>query len=87
MSQARFQLKTGQLIGGALLTGIAGGLLALAVSALAGSALVAAVRRRAEQIDVPPSAMARQNLARAKAATAGIGAWRDGHLATQPQSN
>jgi hypothetical protein len=88
MSQARFQLKTGQVIGGAALAGIAGGLLALGVSALAGSAFVAAVRRRLEQVDVPSSAMARQNWARAKAAAAaGVGAWRDGQLATQPPPN
>jgi hypothetical protein len=86
VSQARFQLKARRVIGGALVVGIAGGLLALAVSALAGSAFVAAVRRRLEESDVPPgamaSAMARENWARAKAATAaGMVVWRDGQPA------
>jgi hypothetical protein len=74
MTEARFQLRLRQVIGGVLLTGIVGGSLTLAASALAGSAFVA-VRRRLEQMDAPPSAVARQHLARAKAATvAGLAA-------------
>lgn len=84
-SQARLQLRT-RVIGTAVLMGI-GGMLGLAAAAMAGSAFVAGLRRRLDQMEVPPSALARQNLARAKAATAaGVDAWRDGHPTAQPQA-
>src|SRR6266540_2150714 len=58
-ARSRFQPNTRLLIGGAVLIG-AGGLLGLAGAALAGSALIAAVRRRVKQMDVPPGELARR---------------------------
>ena len=81
----RFQMNTRALIGGAVLMGV-GGVLGLAGAALAGSALLAAARRRVQQMEAPPSEIARQNWARAKAATAaGVTAWRNGQPAGEPQ--
>jgi len=66
------------LITGAALTVVAG------VVGLAGATLTAlgaakAVRRRIEQMNVPPSELARQQYRRAKTAVrAGTGAWRNG---------
>jgi hypothetical protein len=75
-------LKTGPLLAGAVLIGI-GSLLGLAGLAIAGAALGAAARRYVNNMEVPPSELARQNLAKARAAaSAGASAWRDG--AAQP---
>jgi len=79
MAENRIQLNTRQIVGGSILIGI-GGVLALAGAAMAGTALVAAYRDQVQQMDVPPSEIARQNWSRVKAATsAGVGAWRNGH--------
>ncbi len=85
-SRRRSQLSKGPLIGGAVLMGV-GGLLGLAGAVLAGAALAAAARQRIRQMERPPSEVAKQNWARAKAATAaGMGAWRNEQPANQPQS-
>jgi hypothetical protein len=75
-------LNTGPLLAGAVLIGI-GSLLGLAGLAIAGAALGAAARRYVNQMEVPPSELAKQNLAKARAAaSAGASAWRNG--AAQP---
>ena len=71
-------LNTGPLLAGAVLIGI-GSLLGLAGLAIAGAALGAAARRYVNTMEVPPSELARQNLAKARAAaSAGASAWRNG---------
>ena len=73
-----FALQTGPLLAGAVLIGI-GSLLGLAGLAIAGAALGAAARRYVNGMEVPPSELARQNLAKARAAaSAGVSAWRNG---------
>jgi hypothetical protein len=82
----RFQINTRSLLAGAVLMGV-GGVLGLAGAALAGSVLFGAARRRVQQMEVPPSELARQNWARAKAATAaGVSTWRNGQPAGDPQN-
>lgn len=73
-----FALQPGPLLAGAVLIGV-GSLLGLAGLAIAGAALTAAARRYVNSMEVPPSQLARQQLAKARAAaTAGASAWRDG---------
>ena len=75
-------LKTGPLLAGAVLIGI-GSLLGLAGLAIAGATLTAAARRYVNNMEVPPGELAKQQLAKARAAaSAGASAWRNG--ATQP---
>src|SRR5215831_9017079 len=77
-----FVLNTGPLLAGAVLIGI-GSLLGLAGLAIAGATLTAAARRYVNNMEVPPGQLAKQNLAKARAAaSAGASAWRDG--AAQP---
>jgi hypothetical protein len=71
------QLRSGPLITGAALVG-AGTLLALAGLMVGGSHVLRAIRRQVADMDVPPSELARQKLAQAKAAAAaGAGAWQN----------
>jgi hypothetical protein len=73
-----FAVNTGTLLAGAALIGI-GSLLGLAGLAIAGAALGAAARRYVSSMEVPPSELAKQNLAKARtAASAGVSAWRNG---------
>jgi hypothetical protein len=73
-----FALQTGPLLAGAVLIGI-GSLLGLAGLAIAGATLTAAARRYVNNMEVPPSELARQQLAKARAAaSAGASAWRNG---------
>ena len=73
-----FALNTGPLLVGAVMIGI-GSLLGLAGLAIAGAALTAATRRYVNSMEVPPGQLARQQLAKARAAaSAGASAWRDG---------
>jgi hypothetical protein len=75
-------LNTGPLLAGAVLIGI-GSLLGLAGLAIAGAALGAAARRYVNSMEVPPGELAKQNLAKARAAaSAGASARRNG--AAQP---
>ena len=77
-----FRINTRQIMGGAILMGV-GGALALAGAAMAGMAFVAAYRDRVQQMEVPPSVLARQHWDRARAAAVagvghGVGQWRNG---------
>jgi hypothetical protein len=66
------------LVAGGVLAGI-GGLLGCVGALLVSSALVSASRRWVQQLDTPPSAMAKVKWQQARAATtAGARAWRDG---------
>ena len=66
------------LVAGGVLAGI-GGLLGCAGALLVSSALVSASRRWVQQLDPPPSTMAKVKWQQARAATtAGTRAWRDG---------
>jgi hypothetical protein len=77
-----FALQTGPLLAEAVLIGI-GSLLGLAGLAIAGATLTAAARRYVNSMETPPSELARQQLAKARAAaSAGASAWRNG--AAQP---
>ena len=75
--QSKIEFNTRQIAAGAILMGI-GGTLALAGAAVAGTAIVMAFRQRVQQMEVPPSELARHHWSRVKHATAaGVGAWRD----------
>ncbi len=77
VTQPKLQINSRQVMTGAILIG-AGTVLALAGAAAAGTALVAAYRDRINQMEVPPSVLARHHWNRAKAAaTAGVGEWRN----------
>jgi hypothetical protein len=66
------------LVAGGVLAGI-GGLLGCAGALLVSSALVSASRRWVQQLDPPPSTVAKVKWQQARAATtAGARAWRDG---------
>jgi hypothetical protein len=82
VSSEGFSVPTGPLLAGGVLIGI-GSLLGLAGLAIAGATLTAAARRYVNSMEVPPSQLARQQVAKARAAaSAGASAWRDG--AAQP---
>ncbi len=75
---ATFQVHGGMLITGAVLAGV-GSLLGLAGLAISAAALADATRRWVNAKETPPSELARQQWAKAKAATAaGATAWRNG---------
>ena len=77
------QLNKRQIIAGSILAG-AGAALALAGMAMAGTALVGAARQRVQQMDVPPSELARQHWSAVKHATsAGVDVWLKEQPATQ----
>jgi hypothetical protein len=80
-SQPSLQLRSTPLIAGAALIGV-GGTFVLTGFALTAAAFVQAARRWMEQSEVPPSALAKQKWAQAKAATsASAKAWRDASTA------
>jgi hypothetical protein len=77
------QVRTGPLITGGVLAG-AGAMLVLAGLAVGGSHLFAATRRWIQEMEVPPSELARIKWAQAKsAAAAGTAAWQNGASACQ----
>lgn len=77
-----FQVHGGMLMTGAVLAAI-GSLLGLAGLAISGAALADATRRWVNARETPPSELARQQLAKARAATlAGAHAWRNGTVQT-----
>ena len=83
--QSKIQLNKQQILIGSVLMGV-GGALALAGMAMAGTALVTALRQRVQQMDVPPSELARQHWSAVKHATsAGVDVWQKEHPATQGQ--
>jgi len=76
------QVKPAPMLTGAGLVGV-GGLIALAGLAVGGFHLLGAIRRWVEEMEVPPSQLAKIKLAQAKAAAvagaaAGAGAWQNG---------
>jgi hypothetical protein len=72
------QVNRGRLVGGGVLVGI-GSLLGVTGMILVGSALVSATRQWVNQLEQPPSEMARRKWQQAKAAAAaGAEAWRNG---------
>ena len=77
-SDSRHLTASTLLITGAALTVVAG-VIGLAGATLTAAGAAKAVRRRIEQMNVPPSELARQQWRRARTAvSAGAGAWRDG---------
>lgn len=81
-SRAGFQPNSRLLIAGSVLMG-AGALIGLTGFAISGSALLSAARRWINDMEQPPSSLARQKWAQAKAATAaGASAWHDSHPAS-----
>ena len=73
----RFELNSNLLLSGGVLIAI-GALLGFIGWALGSTALITASRRWVKQLEVPPSVMAREKLAKAKVATsAGVHAWRE----------
>jgi hypothetical protein len=73
--QPKIQVNMGQIRAGGILMGV-GGALALAGAVVAGTALMAAFRQRVQQMDVPPSDLARQHWSAVKHATsAGVDVW------------
>jgi hypothetical protein len=87
IAQAPPRLNSKLLLCGVLLMGI-GGVIGLTGLAIGSSAVLAAGRRWVQQMEVPPSELAKIKWAQAKAATAaGVGAWRDGQQGQQARSS
>jgi membrane-bound ClpP family serine protease len=81
-SDSRHLTASTLLIAGAALTVVAGAI-GLVGASLTAIGATKAVRRRIEQMNVPPTELARQQLRRATSAVkAGAGAWRDTPAAT-----
>lgn len=81
MTNSRLNTKA-LIVGGALIG--TGSVIALTGATLTGSALVAAVRRRVSEMEVPPRELAKQKWVQAKsAAAAGVGAWQRNGAAKQ----
>jgi hypothetical protein len=77
-AQEGIQLNRSLLVGGGVLVGV-GGLLGFTGFVLAGSALLSATRQWVDQLERPPSEIARRKWQQAKAAAAaGAEAWRNG---------
>jgi hypothetical protein len=73
--QSKIQVNMAQIRAGAILVGL-GGTLALAGAVVAGQALMAAFRQRVQQMDVPPTELARQHWSAVKhGTTAGVNVW------------
>ena len=77
-SNGRVQLSRRRIAGGGVLIGI-GGFLGFTGMLLVGSAIVSAARQRVNQLEQPPSVIAKRTWQQARAATtAGAKAWRNG---------
>jgi hypothetical protein len=75
--ETKLVFNAGRIRAGAIMVGI-GGTLAFAGAALAGTAVWAAFRQRVQQMDVPPTELARQHWSAVRHATAtGVGVWRN----------
>ena len=73
--QSKIQVNMGRIRAGGILMGV-GGALVLAGATVAGTALMSAFRQRVQQMDVPPSDLARQHWHAVKHATsAGLDVW------------
>ena len=80
-SNGDVQLSRRRIAGGGVLIGI-GGLLWFTGMLLVGSAIVSAARQRVNQLEQPPSELAKRTWQQARAATtAGAKAWRNRPLA------
>jgi hypothetical protein len=76
--QGGIQVNRSLLVGGGVLVGI-GGLLGFTGIVLVGSSLLSATRQWINQLERPPSEIARRKWQQARAAAAaGAGAWRNG---------
>jgi hypothetical protein len=76
-SNGDLQLSRRRIAGGGVLIGI-GGLLGFTGMLLVGSAIVSAARQRVNQLEQPPSELAKRTWQQARAATtAGANAWRN----------
>jgi hypothetical protein len=76
--QGSIQVNRSLLVGGGVLVGI-GGLLGFTGIVLVGSSLLSATRQWIDQLEQPPSEIARRKWQQARAAaSAGVGAWRNG---------
>ena len=76
-SRGDLQLSRRRIAGGGVLIGI-GGLLGFTGMLLVGSAIVSAARQRVNQLEQPPSELAKRKWQQARAATtAGATAWRN----------
>jgi hypothetical protein len=81
-SNGDVQLNRRLIAGGGVLIGL-GGLLGFAGMLLVSSAIVSAARRRVNQLEQPPSELAKRTWQQARAATtAGAKAWRNSPPAT-----
>jgi len=77
-SNGRVQLDRRRIAGGGVLIGI-GALLGFTGMLLVGSAIVSAARQGVNQLEQPPSELAKRTWQQARAATtAGAKAWRNG---------
>jgi hypothetical protein len=84
--QSGFQLNKEQVVAGSVLMGV-GGAIVLAGIAMTAAALATAFRRRVQQMDVPPSELARQHWSAVRHATgAGAAIWLKEQPAGQSQS-
>jgi nitrous oxide reductase len=84
--QSKLQFNRRQILTGSILIGV-GGVVWLAGAALAGTALAMAFRQRVQQMDVPPTELARQHWSAVKHATsAGKDVWLKEQPITQFQS-
>jgi hypothetical protein len=80
-SNGPIQLNRRLIAGGGVLIGI-GGLLGFTGMLLVGSAIISAARQRVNQLEQPPSELAKRRWQQARAATtAGAKAWRNGPAA------
>ena len=77
-SNGDVQLNRRRIAGGGVLIGI-GGLLGFTGMLLVSSAIISAARQRVNQLEQPPSVIAKRTWQQARAATtAGAKAWRNG---------
>jgi hypothetical protein len=84
-AQPKIQLNKQLVTAGSVLMGV-GAALALAGAAMAGTALVTALRQRVRQMDVPPGELARQHWSAVRHATsAGMDVWLKEQPAAQGQ--
>ena len=85
-SNGDVQLDRRRIAGGGVLIGI-GGLLGFTGMVLASAAIVSAARQRVNQLEQPPSELAKRTWQQARAATAaGAKAWRNGPAPRCPPS-
>ena len=80
-SNGDVQLSRRRIAGGGVLVGV-GGLLGFTGMLLVSSAIISAARQRVNQLEQPPSVIAKRTWQQARAATtAGAKAWRNGPAA------